>query len=351
MRTLIDVPDDDIKWLDRVAAERGKSRASMVREAISAFRAEAGKDWIARGSRRRPIGVSDPFFDTNILIDWLFDRAPAIAELNRYRRHRISRIVWTELLAGEAAETREEVRALLQPFEVVELDERTARLAADLRYRLRMKLLDAMIFATAQVNGAILVTRNTRDFPATMPGIREEVTDRLLDGLKRLEYRGYDSAGIATVHDGEIDRRRASGKLINLVKVIADSPLPGMVGIAHTRWATHGGPTTNNAHPHATGEVALVHNGIIENFKPLRDELIARGRTFTSETDTEVVAHLVSEKVEAGMSPAEAVAEVLPRLHGAFALAILFRQHPELLIGARLGSPLSNSGCWRNRIA
>jgi len=169
---------------------------------------------------------------------------------------------------------------------------------------------------------------------------KEAVTDRLLDGLKRLEYRGYDSAGIATVHDGEIDRRRASGKLVNLVNVIAEAPLPGLVGIAHTRWATHGGPTTNNAHPHATGEVALVHNGIIENFKPLRDELIARGRTFDSETDTEVVAHLISEKIEAGMSPAEAVAEVLPRLHGAFALAILFRQHPELLVGARLGSPL-----------
>ena len=169
---------------------------------------------------------------------------------------------------------------------------------------------------------------------------KEEVTDRLLDGLKRLEYRGYDSAGIATVHDGEIDRRRASGKLVNLAKVIAADPLPGLVGIAHTRWATHGGPTTNNAHPHATGEVALVHNGIIENFKSLRDELIARGRSFTSETDTEVVAHLVSEKVEAGMAPEEAVREILPRLHGAFALAILFRQHPELLIGARLGSPL-----------
>ena len=169
---------------------------------------------------------------------------------------------------------------------------------------------------------------------------KEEVTDRLLDGLKRLEYRGYDSAGIATVHDGEIDRRRASGKLINLAKVIAADPLPGLVGIAHTRWATHGGPTTNNAHPHATGEVALVHNGIIENFKPLREELIARGRVFTSETDTEVVAHLVSEKVEAGMAPEEAVRDVLPRLHGAFALAILFRQHPDLLIGARLGSPL-----------
>ncbi|KQS04338.1 glucosamine--fructose-6-phosphate aminotransferase [Sphingomonas sp. Leaf357] len=168
----------------------------------------------------------------------------------------------------------------------------------------------------------------------------EDVADRLLDGLKRLEYRGYDSAGIATDHDGQIDRRRASGKLVNLAKELAANPLPGHTGIAHTRWATHGGPTTNNAHPHATGEVAVVHNGIIENFKPLRDELIARGRTFTSETDTEVVAHLISEKVEAGMAPADAVREVLPRLHGAFALAILFRQHPDLLIGARLGSPL-----------
>jgi glucosamine--fructose-6-phosphate aminotransferase (isomerizing) len=169
---------------------------------------------------------------------------------------------------------------------------------------------------------------------------KEPVAERLLDGLRRLEYRGYDSAGIATVWEDAIQRRRASGKLINLAKVLDAEPLPGDTGIAHTRWATHGGPTTNNAHPHATGEVALVHNGIIENFKPLRDELIARGRTFDSETDTEVVAHLISEKVEAGMAPAEAVAEVLPRLHGAFALAILFRQHPELLIGARLGSPL-----------
>ena len=169
---------------------------------------------------------------------------------------------------------------------------------------------------------------------------KEEVAERLFDGLKRLEYRGYDSAGIATDVDGRIERRRASGKLVNLGKELAANPLPGTTGIAHTRWATHGGPTTNNAHPHATGELALVHNGIIENFKPLRDELIARGRKFESETDTEVVAHLVSEKVEAGMAPAEAVAEVLPRLHGAFALAILFRQHPDLLIGARLGSPL-----------
>ncbi|MDF2384422.1 glutamine--fructose-6-phosphate transaminase (isomerizing) [Nostoc ellipsosporum NOK] len=169
---------------------------------------------------------------------------------------------------------------------------------------------------------------------------KEEVAERLFDGLKRLEYRGYDSAGIATDVNGRIERRRASGKLVNLGRELAANPLPGTTGIAHTRWATHGGPTTNNAHPHATGEVALVHNGIIENFKGLRDELIARGRTFESETDSEVVAHLVSEKVEAGMAPAEAVAEVLPRLHGAFALAILFREHPDLLIGARLGSPL-----------
>jgi glucosamine--fructose-6-phosphate aminotransferase (isomerizing) len=169
---------------------------------------------------------------------------------------------------------------------------------------------------------------------------KEPVADRLLDGLRRLEYRGYDSAGIATDFEGAIERRRAPGKLVNLARELAEHPLPGDTGIAHTRWATHGGPTTNNAHPHATGEVALVHNGIIENFKSLRDELVARGRVFTSETDTEVVAHLVSEKVEAGLAPADAVREVLPRLHGAFALAILFRQHPDLLIGARLGSPL-----------
>ncbi|MDQ2877482.1 MAG: glutamine--fructose-6-phosphate transaminase (isomerizing) [Pseudomonadota bacterium] len=169
---------------------------------------------------------------------------------------------------------------------------------------------------------------------------KEPVAERLLDGLRRLEYRGYDSAGIATAHDGRIDRRRAPGKLVNLAKELAADPLPGVTGIAHTRWATHGGPTTNNAHPHATEEVALVHNGIIENFKPLRDELIARGRSFTSETDTEVVAQLISEKIEQGMGPTEAVKDVLPRLHGAFAFAILFRQHPELLVGARLGSPL-----------
>ncbi|MWC45215.1 glutamine--fructose-6-phosphate transaminase (isomerizing) [Sphingomonas carotinifaciens] len=168
----------------------------------------------------------------------------------------------------------------------------------------------------------------------------EGVADRLLDGLKRLEYRGYDSAGIATIDGDAIARRRASGKLVNLARELAEHPLPGTTGIAHTRWATHGGPTTNNAHPHATEHVAVVHNGIIENFKALREELTARGRTFTSETDTEVVAHLVSEKVEQGLEPVAAVREVLPRLHGAFALAILFRDAPDMLIGARLGSPL-----------
>ncbi|SIN90204.1 glutamine--fructose-6-phosphate transaminase [Parasphingorhabdus marina DSM 22363] len=169
---------------------------------------------------------------------------------------------------------------------------------------------------------------------------KEAVSDRLVDGLKRMEYRGYDSAGVCTVENSQLIRRRAEGKLFNLVNVLKSDDAPGHTGIAHTRWATHGAPTTSNAHPHATGEVALVHNGIIENFKPLRDELIKRGRQFESETDTEVVAHLVSEQVEDGKSPEEAVQAVLPQLRGAFALAIAFRSHPGLLIGARLGSPL-----------
>ena len=167
-----------------------------------------------------------------------------------------------------------------------------------------------------------------------------QVADRLVEGLRRMEYRGYDSAGVCTVEGGQLIRRRAEGKLGNLVKELARNPARGVIGIAHTRWATHGAPTTSNAHPHATGEVALVHNGIIENFKPLREALQARGHKFESETDTEVVAHLVSEQVEAGKSPQDAVKAVLPQLRGAFALAIAFRQHPELLIGARLGSPL-----------
>jgi glucosamine--fructose-6-phosphate aminotransferase (isomerizing) len=166
------------------------------------------------------------------------------------------------------------------------------------------------------------------------------VADRLVAGLKRMEYRGYDSAGICTLHEGAMVRRRAEGKLANLIAELSRNPAPGATGIAHTRWATHGAPTEKNAHPHATGEVALVHNGIIENFRQLRAELLERGRHFESDTDTEVVAHLVSEQFEAGASPQEAVARVLPRLRGAFALAVAFRQHPDLLIGARLGSPL-----------
>ena len=169
---------------------------------------------------------------------------------------------------------------------------------------------------------------------------KEQVADRLVDGLRRMEYRGYDSAGICLVEDGQLVRRRAEGKLNNLVLELARNPAAGLIGIAHTRWATHGAPNTANAHPHATGEVALVHNGIIENFKPLRDALIARGRTFESETDTEVVAHMVSELVESGFAPEEAVKAVLPQLRGAFALAIAFRTHDDMLIGARLGSPL-----------
>ncbi|MBD3728896.1 MAG: glutamine--fructose-6-phosphate transaminase (isomerizing) [Sphingomonadales bacterium] len=169
---------------------------------------------------------------------------------------------------------------------------------------------------------------------------KEAVTERLVDGLRRMEYRGYDSAGVCTIDGGALVRRRAEGKLANLVRELAAHDAPGTVGIAHTRWATHGAPTANNAHPHATGEVALVHNGIIENFRPLREELQARGRVFESQTDSEVVAHLISEQVEQGASPQDAVAAVLPRLRGAFALAIAFRSHPELLIGARLGSPL-----------
>ena len=169
---------------------------------------------------------------------------------------------------------------------------------------------------------------------------KEEVAERLVDGLRRMEYRGYDSSGVCTMANGQLIRRRAPGKLFNLVKELARDPAPGTVGIAHTRWATHGAPTAANAHPHATDVLALVHNGIIENFKPLRAALTARGRKFESETDTEVVAHLLSEAVEGGASPEEAVKAVLPQLRGAFALAIAFREYPDMLIGARLGSPL-----------
>ena len=169
----------------------------------------------------------------------------------------------------------------------------------------------------------------------------EPVAERLLDGLKRLEYRGYDSAGIATLVDGAIERRRAPGKLRNLAARLREEPLDGTTGIAHTRWATHGAPTEDNAHPHVAGDVSLVHNGIIENFKPLRDELLAAGAQFTSQTDSDVVAHLIARELADGRTPQDAVAAVLPRLHGAFALAVMFRTHPDLLIGARLGSPLT----------
>src|SRR6476659_9984433 len=145
---------------------------------------------------------------------------------------------------------------------------------------------------------------------------RSEVASRLFDGLRRLEYRGYDSAGIVTVQNGEFDRRRAEGKLDNLKRELDAAPLAGDVGIAHTRWATHGAPTVGNAHPHIVGPISLVHNGIIENFKPLRDELIAEGRKFESEPDTEVVGHLVARELEGGASPQDAVAAVLPRLTG-----------------------------------
>ena len=168
----------------------------------------------------------------------------------------------------------------------------------------------------------------------------------LLDGLKRLAYRGYDSAGIATIVNGHIDRRRAEGKIDNLESLLVSDPLPGVVGIGHTRWATHGAPTTRNAHPHVAGpgmagQVAVVHNGIIENFQSLRDELIAGGCVFETETDTEVVAHLVTHNMARGMAPVEAAAAMLERLEGAFALGILFNGEDGLIVGARRGSPLA----------
>jgi len=170
---------------------------------------------------------------------------------------------------------------------------------------------------------------------------RGPVAEQLVDSLKRLEYRGYDSAGVATLEGAELARRRAEGKLKNLEAVLKRQPLQGRIGIGHTRWATHGKPNEANAHPHAADGVAVVHNGIIENFRELRDELERNGATFSSETDTEVVAHLVNAYLKTGASPAEAVKAALPRLRGAFALAFLFKGHDDLLIGARKGSPLA----------
>jgi glucosamine--fructose-6-phosphate aminotransferase (isomerizing) len=170
---------------------------------------------------------------------------------------------------------------------------------------------------------------------------KAEVAPLLFDGLKRLEYRGYDSAGIATLKDGRIDRRRAEGKLGNLGAVLEAQPLSGTIGIGHTRWATHGRPSENNAHPHATDKVAIVHNGIIENFQELRDELGSLGKKFTTDTDTEVVAHLLTHYVEHGHSPEQAMERAMGRLHGAFSLAILFADRPDIIVGARRGSPLA----------
>ncbi len=168
---------------------------------------------------------------------------------------------------------------------------------------------------------------------------RQPAAPLLLEGLKRLEYRGYDSAGIATLDNGRIDRRRAEGKLVNLEARLDEQPLAGIIGIGHTRWATHGVPNEINAHPHATARVALVHNGIIENFQELREELA--GADFESETDTEVVAHLLTRYLDEGMEPVDAVAAVLPRLEGAFAMAIVFAGETDLMIGARRGCPLA----------
>src|ERR1700736_2521785 len=170
---------------------------------------------------------------------------------------------------------------------------------------------------------------------------RGPVASSILDALKRLEYRGYDSAGIATLEAGRLTRRRASGKLKNLELRLAAEPLSGRIGIGHTRWATHGRPSDNNAHPHVSANVGVVHNGIIENFRELRGELQAKGHEFSTETDSEVIAHLVSETMRGGLAPVEAVASSLPRLRGAFALALIFDGEDDLLIGASSGAPLA----------
>jgi glucosamine--fructose-6-phosphate aminotransferase (isomerizing) len=172
-------------------------------------------------------------------------------------------------------------------------------------------------------------------------GRGEDAAPMLLEGLRRLEYRGYDSAGIATLVGGHIERRRAAGKLSNLATALGAAPLAGRTGIGHTRWATHGAPTESNAHPHATERVALVHNGIIENFRELRDELTAKGRRFDSETDTEVAAHLVSDYMDQGFDAADAAIAAVRRLTGAYALAMIFDSEESLVVGARRGSPLA----------
>ena len=166
------------------------------------------------------------------------------------------------------------------------------------------------------------------------------VAERLVDSLKRLEYRGYDSAGVAAVVKGKVERRRAQGKIKNLEAVLAEQPLVAQNGIGHVRWATHGAPNVKNAHPHTAGRVTLVHNGIIENFAELKAELAATGRTFESDTDTEVIAHLIDAQLAKGLAPLEAFKAALDRLTGAYALAVLIEGADDLILGARRGSPL-----------
>ncbi|WP_089175496.1 glutamine--fructose-6-phosphate transaminase (isomerizing) [Bosea sp. AS-1] len=170
---------------------------------------------------------------------------------------------------------------------------------------------------------------------------KEAVATQIFEALRRLEYRGYDSAGVATLEAGQLSRRRAEGKLQNLQVRLSNEPLEGLIGIGHTRWATHGRPNETNAHPHATAKLAVVHNGIIENFRELKTELEADGYGFETQTDTEVVAQLVTRAMDRGLGPVEAVAHCLPRLRGAFALAFLFQGEEDLLIGARNGPPLA----------
>jgi glucosamine--fructose-6-phosphate aminotransferase (isomerizing) len=170
---------------------------------------------------------------------------------------------------------------------------------------------------------------------------QEPVAGRLVEALRRLEYRGYDSAGVATIHQGRLDRRRAEGKLFNLEKKLDAEPLPGVVGIAHTRWATHGVPNEANAHPHFVDGVAVVHNGIIENFSELKDELVAEGAVFQSQTDTEVVAHLLAKHIREGMSHRQAMLAMLNRVSGAYALVVMFQDDPDTIMAARFGPPLA----------
>jgi len=164
-----------------------------------------------------------------------------------------------------------------------------------------------------------------------------EVASVLVEALRRLEYRGYDSAGIATLVDGAIERRRSPGKLNKLAEVLQERPLGGRTGIGHTRWATHGAPTEANAHPHASSRVAIVHNGIIENFRDLRDELSKRGHTFESQTDSEVAAHLITDNLDKGLDPAEAAKQAVARLTGAYSLAVIFKDHEGLLVRSESG--------------